>query len=411
MTIDVQSKDWATQSLSSLGDFIRGVTYNPEKHLSDQDTSDSARLLRSNNIQDEQLNIDSIQFVDRGCVSRKQELKNGDIIFCMANGSKALVGKAAKFLPPTNHTYTFGAFMGVFRPRFPEDSDYVLFLTQSKEFRDYLDVALSGSSINNLRPSDILQMQFAIPGEDERRIIASTLRDIDNLVIELNTLIAKKRNIKQGAMQQLLTGLSRLPEFTSLWHKSELSALVNFQNGFSFSSGDYVRNGHFLMRISNVQNGAIVLTDPVFVEVSGKPRFSQFILEKDDILISLTGNVGRIGRLKASHLPAALNQRVAKISSKDREILSEDFLYHCLRSTSFLDFVINSGEGAAQQNTSVAAIGKYLISYPNILEQEAIAEIFNDFDAEIEALIAQRDKAALLKIGMMQNLLTGKVRL
>lgn len=270
---------------------------------------------------------------------------------------------------------------------------------------------VTGSTVYHIYASEMKKFVFLLPSVKEQQKISEVLSDIDLYLESLDEVIAKKRNIKQGAMQQILTGLSRLPDFTSAWHKTELSTLVHFQNGFSFSSGDYVRSGHFLIRISNVQNGSIVLADPVFVEVSGKPRFSQFILENNDILISLTGNVGRVGRLKSSHLPAALNQRVAKISSKDREKLSEDFLYHCLRSTSFLDFVINSGEGAAQQNTSVAAIGKYLISYPNILEQEAIAEILNDLDADIEALIAQRDKAALIKIGIMQDLLTGKVRL
>lgn len=270
---------------------------------------------------------------------------------------------------------------------------------------------VTGSTVYHIYASEMKKFVFLLPSVKEQQKISEVLSDMDLYLESLDKIITKKRNIKQGAMQQILTGLSRLPDFTSAWHKTELSTLVDFQNGFSFSSGDYVRNGHFLMRISNVQNGAIVLTDPVFVEVSGKPKFSQFILENNDILISLTGNVGRVGRLKASHLPAVLNQRVAKIFSKDREKLSEDFLYHCLRSTSFLDFVINSGEGAAQQNTSVAAIGKYLISYPNILEQEAIAEILNDLDADIEALIAQRDKAALIKIGIMQDLLTGKVRL
>jgi type I restriction enzyme S subunit len=270
---------------------------------------------------------------------------------------------------------------------------------------------VTGSTVYHIYASEMKKFVFLLPSVKEQQKISEVLSDIDLYLESLDEVIAKKRNIKQGVMQQILTGLSRLPDFTSAWHKTELSTLVHFQNGFSFSSGDYVRSGHFLIRISNVQNGSIVLADPVFVEVSGKPRFSQFILENNDILISLTGNVGRVGRLKSSHLPAALNQRVAKISSKDREKLSEDFLYHCLRSTSFLDFVINSGEGAAQQNTSVAAIGKYLISYPNILEQEAIAEILNDLDADIEALIAQRDKAALIKIGIMQDLLTGKVRL
>ena len=148
------------------------------------------------------------------------------------------------------------------------------------------------------------------------------------------------------------------------------------------------------------------------MDVPQDTRFQQYILSESDILISLTGNVGRVAKMQLDHLPAALNQRVSKIAPKNLLNLSNDFLYHALRSDVFLNFVIGSGEGAAQQNTSNAAIGKFPMRLPpSLREQQAIAEVLSDMDAEIDALVARRDKTALIKTGMMQELLTGRTRL
>lgn len=205
------SGEWEHKSLSNLGICIRGVTYNPERDLRETDSSDTSRLLRSNNVAAGRINTGAIQFVCSSRVSDLQVLRKGDVVICMANGSRALVGKAAIYDPPSStHHYTFGAFMGAFRCNDFEDSSFVSYLFQSNKYRNFLDVALSGSSINNLNPGQILEMVFTIPEAAEKRAIAEVLTDMD---AEIDVLVARREKtalIKTGMMQELLTGRTRL---------------------------------------------------------------------------------------------------------------------------------------------------------------------------------------------------------
>src|SRR4030042_218148 len=107
--------EWETKRLRDIGKCIRGVSYNSEKDLFIHDTEKSVRLLRSNNVQNGNLNLNNLQFVNTERVKRIQELQSGDIVICMANGSKQLVGKAAYYMKNDLLRYTFGAFMGCFR--------------------------------------------------------------------------------------------------------------------------------------------------------------------------------------------------------------------------------------------------------------------------------------------------------
>jgi len=130
----------------------------------------------------------------------------------MANGSRALVGKAGVFWDGDGSAYTFGAFMGCFRPVAGAAANgYVPFLFQSDEYRNQLNVILSGSAINNLAPSQILGFSFKMPVDHgEQQAIAAVLSDMDAEIQTLESRLAKARAVKEGMMQNLLTGRVRL---------------------------------------------------------------------------------------------------------------------------------------------------------------------------------------------------------
>jgi len=337
----------------------------------------------------------------------------GDLVFVDASEDAAGIGKSVELtdVPPGGVVAGLHTIAVRFDKSLLADG-FKAYLQEIPAFRSHMIRLAAGTKVLASTKAHIASAELLLPSPDEQKVIAKALCDTDSLIDSLDALIAKKRDIKQGAMQQLLTSKTRLPGFSGEWALLLLSELVRFQNGYSFSSKDYRQKGHQLIRISNVQNGKIVLADPIFVDVPQDTRFQQYILSESDILISLTGNVGRVAKMQLDHLPAALNQRVSKIAPKNLLNLSNDFLYHALRSDVFLNFVIGSGEGAAQQNTSNAAIGKFPMRLPpSLREQQAIAEVLSDMDAEIDALVARRDKTALIKTGMMQELLTGRTRL
>lgn len=199
---------WVEKELGEVGKIIRGVSYKPEE-TSPHPTINHIALLRSNNIFLDALNYNDLVYVSTSNVREDQYLKIGDILICMANGSKDLVGKNAPVISPVK--CTFGAFMSIFRPYNIEEGDFLAHLLHSDIYKSLLTEAFTGSAINNLKPSTIERMRFFIPSElNERLAIAVVLSDMDSEIAALEAKLAKYEDLKQGMMQQLLTGKIRL---------------------------------------------------------------------------------------------------------------------------------------------------------------------------------------------------------
>lgn len=172
----------------------------------------------------------------------------------------------------------------------------------------------------------------------------------------------------------------------------KLGEVVQIQNGFAFKSSEYVDFGFFVMRITNVQDGIIELNDPKYIRESRK-SFSGFILKENDILMSLTGNVGRVGIIKKEHLPAVLNQRVARLQVSDGNKLDRDFLFYFLRSPKFFDEVVSGGKGMAQQNVSTKDIGNLEILLPSIKTQKEIVAKLDEKLAKLREVKKLREES------------------
>lgn len=207
------TKPWREDTLGSVGACYRGVGYDPDADLSPGDRPWTVRLLRSNNVQAGVLDLHDLQFVHERRVSPRQILIQGDIVICMANGSRPLVGKAAYFnVPDRPIRYAVGAFMGAFRTDNKiADPRFIAELLGANSFRNWLDVILSGSSINNLRPSEVENFSTALPDRVEQQAIADVLEDATTEIARLKRRLAKACAIKTGMMQVLLTGRTRLP--------------------------------------------------------------------------------------------------------------------------------------------------------------------------------------------------------
>ena len=205
--------EWEAKKLEHAGCCLRGVSYRGDDDLSPHDTAFTKRLLRSNNVQNAFVVTDDVQFVNNKRVSQDQVLQKNDILICMANGSKALVGKAGLFSIDDGFDYTFGAFMGCFRTDASiADPVFVFSLFQTGRYRDYINNLLAGSSINNLSPSSIDSLEFSFPPYAEQVAIGRALAEMDAELSVLEYRRDKTRNIKQAMMQELLTGKTRLVE-------------------------------------------------------------------------------------------------------------------------------------------------------------------------------------------------------
>ena len=205
------SGQWMEYTLGDFVECIRGVSYDGSADLSQYETAATVRLLRSNNIKNARFVDADVQYVYRNKVKIPQHLCADDIMVCMANGSRSLVGKSCFFENPFVCDYTFGAFMSCLRKKEPDTNMYYIFnLMNSDSYWNQIAILFSGSSINNLRPTDILNMRFSFPLSNEQTAICEVVRDMESEILDLEGKLYKYQGIMLGMMSELLTGRIRL---------------------------------------------------------------------------------------------------------------------------------------------------------------------------------------------------------
>ena len=172
---------------------------------------------------------------------------------------------------------------------------------------------------------------------------------------------------------------------------ARLGDICEVLNGYAFKSEEYTSSGVRIIRISNVQKGYIEDTAPAFYPID-TTDIEKYTLYEDDLLISLTGNVGRVALLKKEFLPAALNQRVACLRLKDSAQYDKSFLYCFLNSDYFENKCIQSAKGVAQKNMSTEWLKEYQIPNLSLVEQKEIAAVLNKISELISARTMQLSK-------------------
>ena len=166
--------------------------------------------------------------------------------------------------------------------------------------------------------------------------------------------------------------------------KVKLGDICNILNGYAFKSKKYVDKVIRVIRITNVQKGTIEDVDPKYYDISEIDNFKNYMLKENDLLISLTGNVGRVGLMIKEFLPAGLNQRVGCLRIKDDRNVSIRYLYQCLNNNKFETECINNSNGIAQKNLSTEWLKNYSIPVPNIEIQQQIANKLEKIQKIIE---------------------------
>jgi type I restriction enzyme, S subunit len=312
------------------------------------------------------------------------------------------VGKSAIMNPDMAVSQHFIAWQC--GPRLDNHFLYYWLQTEKAEFER---IAM-GNTIKTIGLPYFKKLCVPLPSCDEQRAIAGALGDVDCMLGGLTQLIAKKRDLKQAAMQQLLNGNNRLPGFTGQWEAKQLGEIAASKNGYAFRSASYTDLGEFkIITIANVQDGYMDNTE--CNKIASVPTDIQphHKLRRGDILISMTGNVGRVCRVNEDN--CLLNQRVGKLVATG---VDDGLLFFLLSQRPFIVAMAGNAKGGAQGNLGVTDIATYQLHVPSDPgEQRAIAAVLSDIDAELAALEQRRDKTRALKLGMMQELLTGKTRL
>ena len=278
----------------------------------------------------------------------------------------------------------------------------------SENFGNEVSKYTAKSSVDSVRRDMIAEMLIPTPPIPEQERIAEALSDVDSMISSLEKLIAKKKAVKQGAMQELLTGKKRLPGFTGEWYETTIGEHCCVFDG-THQTPKYTLAGIPFYSVENVTANDFVNTKFITTE-EHEQLSSKCKIEKGDILMT---RIGSIGDCKYIDWDVNASFYVSLALIKCKETINAQFLGFYSTSSYFKkEIEIRSLLTAIPQKINLGPISEIRLNIPSdIKEQEAIASILSDMDNEIEALEQKLEKTRQVKQGMMQQLLTGKIRL
>lgn len=368
-------------------------------------------VLTSTNIQDNRLVSDSLKYWyahdPQGANTADYKLNDGDILLCFIN-SLAQIGKPCIYRDigrPVIYT------TNIFRIVASENTvpEFAFYLFSLNSFQAALQL-IAKPAVNqaSFTKHDFLDIPVPLPSsKTEQRAIAAALSDADALIAGLERLIAKKRDIKQAAMQQLLTGQTRLPGFSGEWSRRRLGELAEMGSGGTPPAGnpDYYGGAIPWVAISDMtQAGRFIERTERSLSDSGLANSAAQLFPAGTVLYAMYASLG-----ECSIACMELSTSQAILGIRPRTGLVRDFLYYSL--TSRKEFVKTLGQQGTQSNLNKGIVQGFEIHLPPPEEQSAIATVLSDMDADLSAVESRLAKTRAIKQGMMQELLTGRTRL
>ena len=292
-------------------------------------------------------------------------------------------------------------------------AQYLKSYTETGAYWNWVKIMSMRSGQSGINGNEYAQLRIPLPPLPEQQAIASALSDVDALIAALEQLITKKRSIKQGAMQQLLTGKKRLPGFGGEWEKKKLGSIADITKlaGFEYTKyfNSYKDGGEIIViRGTNITNNKLDLSDIKTIPRSTSNNLQRSKLQKNDLVFAYVGTIGPVYLIEEND-KYHLGPNTARITvNKD---ISPRFAFCYFTSSSIKNEIIDHTSIGAQPSLSMTKIRNFKIILPPLPEQQAIAQILSDMDPDIEALEQKQTKYKAIKQGMMQELLTGKTRL
>lgn len=336
-------------------------------------------------------------------------VRRGDVLFNRTSETQDEVGLSAVYLD--EKPVVFGGFVIRGRPISSAiDPIYSGYAFRSPLIRSQIIARGQGAIRANIGQSDLRQVIVPVPCLSEQRAIAETFSDVDALLDALDRLIGKKRAIKRGVMQALLTGRVRLPGFSGEWVKKQLSDLADIRSGGTPSTTqpkfwDGSVPWCTPTDITALQGTKYLKETRRTITVEGLENSSAEIIPARSIVMTSRATIGECA---INLLPVSTNQGFKNFVPF--EAVDVEFLYYLL-TTKKQRFISLCG-GSTFLEVGKAQLATFEVILPaTTAEQRAIAEVLSDMDAEIDALEKRRAKLRAIKQGMMQELLTGRIRL
>lgn len=411
--VGVIPNDWETKTLLELAEGKKELFDDGDWIEAEHITTKGVRLIQTGNIgigkfieKDERKYIYEASFVSLRC----KELKQGDLLICRLAEP---AGRSCVLEDIGEGKVVTSVDVTIFRP--PSEVADRSFLSQvfstSEWFKSVNDRS-GGTTHKRISRGALGRLKVQIPPLLEQRAIAQALSDVDALLTTLDKMIAKKRDIKQAAMQQLLTGKTRLPGFSGNWEVKRLDQVADVIDPHpSHRAPNEVSSGVPFVGIGDLdENGNIVGSKLRYVDRSILIEHSvRYDLSEELIGLGRVASIGKVVCLKPLPEGYAISPTLGIIRGR---IVKRGYLLYALRSKFITDQFIRIMSGSTRSSVGMEVLRKLnVLLPPSPEEQTAIATILTDMDTELAVLESRRDKTRSLKQAMMQELLTGKTRL
>ena len=337
---------------------------------------------------------------EQGAISGKYLFDSGDIVYSKIRPylRKAILADFPGLC---------SADMYPLKPVSGISSGYIFACILGHRFSKYAESVSVRSGMPKINRTEMADFSLAVPPLAEQRAIATALSEVDGLLGALERLIAKKRDLKQAAMQQLLTGQTRLPGFSGPLVERKLGEVADMGSGGTppSSIATYYDGEIPWVSISDMTKGGKVImgTDRNLT----REGFANSAAQMFPIGTVLYAMYASLGECSVAGISLCSSQAILGIRPKDR--LSGEFLYYFL--TSLKPMVKTLGQQGTQANLNKRMVQDFRLSLPPLAEQTAIAAVLSEQDGELAVLEQRRDKTRALKQAMMQELLTGRTRL
>ena len=401
------SGEWETMRLGEIADI------NPQNFSSNTDPNYKFNYITLEQVDSGKL-LGYSEEVFRTAPSRAQRiLQNGDVL--MSTVRPNLMAHLIFYDQVKNAVCSTG--FAVLRAKQNVSVPYFLFSQLfSESVNDQIDKILSGSNYPAINSRDVKLIEISCPLQvEEQRAIAEVLSDVDGLINALDALIAKKRAIKQATMQQLLTGKTRLPGFSGEWEKVKMRQIGSIYGGLSGKNKSDFEGGNarYVTFLGVLENVMLDVSHTERVQV--RHGESQNPVMKGDLLFNASSEtpgdlaIGAVMGIQLENL--YLNSFCFGFRIHEKNKYLPLFFAYYFRGSVGRAIMNALAQGATRYNMSKSQFRDLELYIPSGKEQRVIATILSDMDAEIAALEQRRDKTIAIKHGMMQQLLTGKVRL
>lgn len=411
--IGVLPEDWETSSLSAAFQKLEaGVSVNSDNSLSSE-----YHILKPSAVHDGVVDTaETKPVIPQDYLRLKCPLVKGSIIISRMN-TPALVGECG---------FTKDAKAGTYLPdrlwqiqNFNKSSfDFVWlnYLLNTKQYRDAVRATATGTSnsMKNISKERMLNIEIPRPPINEQENIAAALSEVDELINLVEKQIDKKKAIKQGAMQELLTGKRRLPGFSGEWETRTLHEISNEMVDGPFGSN--LKTEHYtterqvrIIQLSNIGEAGWNNANVKYTTFSHAAELQRCIVQPGSILIAKMMPAGRAIICPDNEKSYILGSDVVKVVPNSS--VDSRYLVYATKSRFYLDQIADDTQGSTRARTSVSKLRKTAILFPEKDEQIAIADILSEMDMEIATLEEKLAKYRQVKQGMMQQLLTGKIRL